>query len=145
MTEEREKLKKMCQRVRVDFNKMLELIEHEMERADRADASWEPLTERHHWILDQLRHNVKLTRAMVEKEFGIGEKQAKRALATLTNQGMTKFIRGPRPGHYILITKPTFTKVNQAAVGVGQAEAEIAPVLPDADLPAIIPFPGLTR
>jgi len=140
MMEEREKLKKLCQRVRVDFNKMLELIEYEMERADRANASWEPLTDRQHWILDQLRRDVKLTRAMVEKEFEIGEKQAKRALTILTNQGMTKFIRSPRPGYYILITK----KGNQAAAAAGQTEVGRAPAFHDSDLPTIIPFSRLT-
>jgi hypothetical protein len=69
------------------------------------DAPSEPMTDRHHWVLRQLRSGVELTRDMVEDQFGIGEKQAKRALAVLTNCGMVRFVRGPRPGHYELVTK----------------------------------------
>lgn len=70
-------------------------------------AGGEPLTDRQHWILGQLRDGVKLTRAMVQAQFGIREKQAKRALADLSNRSLTDFIRKPRPGYYVLRSKPT--------------------------------------
>ncbi len=66
----------------------------------------EPLTDRQHWILDQLRQGVRLTRGMVERQFSIKDKQAKRELAGLSNRGMIEFIRKPRPGYYALLSKP---------------------------------------
>lgn len=67
----------------------------------------EPLTDRQHWILAQLRERGRLTRDVVEKQFGIGEKQAKRELGGLSTRNIVQFIRKPRPGHYILRVKPT--------------------------------------
>lgn len=64
-----------------------------------------PLTERQLWILDQLRNGTQLTRKMVEDQFAIGDKQAKRELTGLTNRGMVSFIRKPRPGYYVLKTR----------------------------------------
>jgi len=61
-----------------------------------------PLTDRQYWVLDQLRDNVKLTRAMVERQFGIKEKQAKRELSGLSGRGLIRFIRKPWPGLYVL-------------------------------------------
>ncbi|MEX0643371.1 MAG: hypothetical protein WD468_11750 [Pirellulales bacterium] len=63
-------------------------------------------SDRQHWVLDQLRHGVRLTREMVEQQFGIKDKQAKRELAGLSNRGMIEFIRTPRPGYYVLLSKP---------------------------------------
>lgn len=81
---------------------------------DDPDAQ-EPLTDRQHWILDQLRQGVRFTRDMVEARFQIKDKQAKRELAGLSNRGMIEFIRKPRPGYYVLLTRPTRGKqdVNQ--------------------------------
>ncbi len=61
-----------------------------------------PLNERQLWILDQLRSGIQVTRTMVENQFDIREKQAKRELAGLTNSGLVAFIRKPRPGFYKL-------------------------------------------
>jgi len=66
-----------------------------------------PLTDRQHWVLDQLRDGVKLTRDMVERQFGIKDKQAKRELAGLSRRGLIRFIRKPRPGYYVLHRKPS--------------------------------------
>ena len=63
------------------------------------------MSERHHWVLDQLRDGVHLTREMVEKEFAIGSKQAKRELTVLTTRGLVGFVRKPKPGYYVLKTK----------------------------------------
>ncbi|NOZ22052.1 MAG: hypothetical protein GXP25_13300 [Planctomycetes bacterium] len=100
-----------CQlrRIRTSLLDLLDGLEYEMTRMNRQDESWEPLTDRHHWILEQLRRGVKLTRTMVEEEFGIGEKQAKRTLVVLTDCGMIRFVRSPRPGHYVLLTKTVST------------------------------------
>jgi len=65
------------------------------------------LTDRQHWVLDQLRDEVELTRGMVEKEFKIGSKQAARVLNPLTKRGLIEFKRKPRPGHYRLRRKPS--------------------------------------
>jgi CheY-like chemotaxis protein len=67
----------------------------------------DPLTDRQHWILDQLRDNVKLTREMVEGQFRIKDKQAKRELSGLSGRGLIRFIRKPRPGYYVLCRKRT--------------------------------------
>lgn len=58
--------------------------------------------DRQQWILNQLRSGNKVTRSMVEDQFNIGSKQAKRELSGLTQQGLAHFIRKPWPGHYIL-------------------------------------------
>lgn len=74
---------------------------------DSADGDGEPLSDRQHWILDQLRDGVKLTREMVEKNSSIGVRQAKRELIGLTKRGMIEFVRKPRPGYYMLRTRST--------------------------------------
>ena len=66
-----------------------------------------PLTDRQHWILDQLRGGVKLTRDLVERRFRIKDKQAKRELSGLSRRGLIRFIRKPRPGYYVLHRKPS--------------------------------------
>ena len=38
----------------------------------------------------------------MERQFGVGEKQAKRELAALTAAGLVRFMARPRPGHYEL-------------------------------------------
>lgn len=50
-------------------------------------------------------NGVQLTREMVEFEFDIGARQAKRVLGPLVNDGMIAFVRGPRPGYYTLLSK----------------------------------------
>lgn len=66
-----------------------------------------PLTERQHWILEQLRQDKKLTRVMLEQHFTIGPKQAKRELAGLSTRGLIEFVRKPRPGYYGIKSKAT--------------------------------------
>ena len=66
----------------------------------------QPFTHRQHWILDQLRQDVKVTRCMVESQFNIKDKQAKRELTGLTKRGIARFIRIPTPGYYVLLSKP---------------------------------------
>jgi len=51
------------------------------------------LTDRQHWVLDQLRNEEKLTRRTVEEQFSIGPKQAKRELSGLSNRGLIDFKR----------------------------------------------------
>jgi len=77
-------------------------IHHRRENSPSAVESKDPLTDRQHWILGQLRDNVKLTREMVEGKFRIKDKQAKRALSGLSRRGLIRFIRKPRPGYYVL-------------------------------------------
>jgi hypothetical protein len=59
-------------------------------------------TDRQQWILERLRAAGKLTRQDVEKQFGVGEKQAKRELTALTAAGLARFVARPRPGYYAL-------------------------------------------
>lgn len=66
-----------------------------------------PLTDRQYWVLAQLHDGVKLTREMVERQFGIKDKQAKRELSGLSRRGLIRFIRKPRPGYYALRSKPS--------------------------------------
>ena len=66
-----------------------------------------PATERQLWILGQLQGGAQLIRQMVQKQFKISEKQAKRELAGLSKRGLIEFKRKPRPGHYTLRRKPT--------------------------------------
>jgi len=61
-----------------------------------------PLTDRQRWVLDRLRAGAALTRNMVEAEFKIGSKQAKRMLTPLVKRGLIEFVRRPWPGHYVL-------------------------------------------
>ena len=64
-----------------------------------------PLSERQHWVLDQLRQGVDLQRTGVEKQFGVTSKTAKRDLSDLLKRGLITFVRMPKPGHYSLATK----------------------------------------
>jgi len=87
-------------RVRIKLRKPFSLTNH----AHHANPPREPQADRQRWILEQLRSGVQLTREMVEVEFDIGDKQAKRTLRPLVNGGMIRFVRGPHPGHYVLGT-----------------------------------------
>ena len=55
------------------------------------------------WQLGSRQHRRQHSSStMVENQFDIREKQAKRELAGLTNSGLVAFIRKPRPGFYKL-------------------------------------------
>ena len=81
------------------------------------------------------------SRKMVEKQFGIGDKQAKRTLTALTNRSTIKFVRKPRPGHYVLRRKAMSTARNQRGAGTRQQASKAE--APDGDAPQVmtIPFP----
>lgn len=101
-------------RARRDLLYMLDWMETELDRMDeppkppkksKTTGRSNPddrLNDRHHWIMDQLRDGVQLTRDMVMEHFQLGDRQAKRELTTLTNRGLIDFERMPRPGHYVL-------------------------------------------
>ena len=101
-------------RARRDVLYMLDWMETELDRMDdppkppkksKTTGRSNPddrLNDRHHWIMDQLRDGVQLTRDMVMEHFQLGDRQAKRELTTLTNRGLIDFERMPRPGHYVL-------------------------------------------
>jgi len=63
------------------------------------------LNQRQRWILEQLEECVLLQRFMVEQQFGIGEKTAKRDLSELVQLGQIKYERQGRDGCYRL-TRP---------------------------------------
>lgn len=65
-------------------------------------AVGDSMPDRQQWILDRLLAGKAMTRSMVEKQFGIGKKQAKRELSVLTGKRAIRFVRKPHPGHYVL-------------------------------------------
>jgi len=138
--ETKAKLREQCQRLHAGLVSLIELLEREVGLDEKAHTNLEPLTDRQYWILDQLRHGVELTRQMVEKQFGIGDKQAKRTLTALTNRSMIKFVRKPRPGHYVLRRKVMSTARNQRGAGKRQRASDATN--PDGGAPevTIIPF-----
>lgn len=72
-------------------------------RPSAQEAKAKPqLNERQQWILEQLNKGVALTRQMVEIEFGVGEKTAKRDLADLVRGRNISFDRRGRRGCYQL-------------------------------------------
>lgn len=79
-----------------------ETEESESSEMEAPESEDELLNDRHHWVLDQLRDGVQLTRAMVMERFQLGDRQAKRELSFLRRRGMIDFVRAPRPGHYVL-------------------------------------------
>lgn len=139
--ETKAKLREQCQRLHAGLVSLIELLEREVGLDEKAHANLEPLTDRQYWILDQLREGVELIRQMVEKQFGIGDKQAKRTLTALTNRSTIKFVRKPRPGHYVLRRKAMSTARNQRGAGTRQQASKAE--APDGDAPQVmtIPFP----
>lgn len=111
--ETKAKLLQHCRNIRDELNAVIDLLEQEMTQEDFSQTPTPvihtPLTERHFWILDQLREGEKLTRSMVEQQFDLCAKQAKRILNSLIKQNLIRFVRSPKPGHYVLIMKTTFT------------------------------------
>jgi hypothetical protein len=138
--ETKAKLREQCQRLHAGLVSLIELVEREVGLDNKAHASLGPLTDRQYWILDQLREGVELTRQMVEKQFGIGDKQAKRTLTALTNRSMIKFVRKPRPGHYVLRKKMTSTSHSRSGAGKRRRASEATNPDGGAAEVTIIPF-----
>lgn len=68
-----------------------------------ADIPTSPnLNQRQRWIIDQLKQGIALQRVMVEREFGVGEKTAKRDLSELVQRKMIEYQRIRREGAYHL-------------------------------------------
>ncbi len=57
---------------------------------------------RQHWILGQLQQGVELQRVMLEREFNIATKTAKRDLSELVQWGLIEYLRCGRSGCYRL-------------------------------------------
>ena len=60
------------------------------------------LNQRQKWILSQLGKGVEVTRHMVESQFSVTRKTAKRDFADLRRAGLTECVGSPRPVHYRL-------------------------------------------
>lgn len=58
------------------------------------------LNQRQQWILEQVAQGVALQRTMVEMQFGVGDKTAKRDLAELVRSGKIRYARNGRDGFY---------------------------------------------
>lgn len=86
--------------VKLEFRRPFSLFGPEGKTRPRTSQA-----DRQEWILDQLHQQVKLTRVMVEDQFGIRKKQAKRMLGPLVRDGLIAFVRAPRPGYYTLLSK----------------------------------------
>ncbi len=72
---------------------------------DPGGPASDPAGERHRWVLDQLMRGAKLTRRLVQKQFDISEKTAKRILAELADK--IEFVRRGREGFYRLKSDST--------------------------------------
>tara|TARA_B100000609_G_C16838196_1_gene244142 strand:- start:99 stop:479 length:381 start_codon:yes stop_codon:yes gene_type:complete len=110
-----------CRNIRDELSAVINLLEREMTQEDFPQTPSQvihtPLTERHYWILDQLREGDKLTRSAVEKKFNLCSKQAKRILNPLVKQNLIRFARSPKPGHYELILKlPHYNSIQNNAL-----------------------------
>jgi hypothetical protein len=139
--ETKAKLREQCQRLHAGLVSLIELLEREVGLDEKAHASLEPLTDRQYWILDRLREGEELTRQMVEKQFGIGDKQAKRTLTALTNRSMIKFVRKPRPGHYVLRKKVTSTARGRSGASKRKRASKAADPDGGESQAMTIPFP----
>ncbi|MFO0915205.1 MAG: response regulator [Pirellulales bacterium] len=58
--------------------------------------------ERQIWILEQVGQGVQLERVMVERQFQVGDKTAKRDLSELVRRGHIEYVRNGRRGYYTL-------------------------------------------
>lgn len=89
-------------RVQADVNKLADRLASELQCEPASDAGSPAFNERQIWALGQLRSGVRFTRKMIEKEFGVTGKTAKRDLGPLIDQGTVVFVRKSKPGHYLL-------------------------------------------
>ena len=60
------------------------------------------LNQRQEWILEQLEQGVAVQRVMVEDQFGVGDKTAKRDLSELVQLELIEYQRQGRDGYYRL-------------------------------------------
>jgi DeoR/GlpR family transcriptional regulator of sugar metabolism len=58
------------------------------------------LDPRQAWIVEQLRQGVEIRWVVVEREFDVGEKTAKRDLSDLVQRGWIEYLRHGRDGRY---------------------------------------------
>jgi len=75
----------------------------EVEDADGdqpASSANADLNSRQRWVLGQLSQGVRLRRSMLDKQFSISPKTAKRDLKELVSQGLIQYVRRPSPGYY---------------------------------------------
>lgn len=89
-------------RVQADVNKLADRLASELQCEPASDAGSPAFNERQIWALGQIRSGVRFTRKMIEKEFGVTGKTAKRDLGPLIDQGTVVFVRKSKPGHYLL-------------------------------------------
>ena len=68
------------------------------------------LNPRQVWILEQLTQGIQVQRVMVEQEFDVGEKTAKRDLSDLVQRGAIEYRRKGREGAYCLAAESGRTK-----------------------------------
>ena len=74
-----------------------------------------PLNERQQWVLRELDRGVRLCRRMLEKQFGIHARTAKRDLSDLAERGLVRFVRVGKAGYYQATSEPA----ELACVGAG--------------------------
>ncbi|NLY02756.1 MAG: DeoR family transcriptional regulator [Rhodopirellula sp.] len=63
-------------------------------------AAGPDLNPRQEWILEQLKQGTEIQRVTVERQFGVGEKTAKRDLSELVEWGLIEYMRRGRKGSY---------------------------------------------
>lgn len=60
------------------------------------------LNQRQEWVLEQLEQGIAVQRIMVEDQFGVGDKTAKRDLSELVQLELIEYERQGRDGYYRL-------------------------------------------
>lgn len=70
-----------------------------------ARAPQQPPNHRQNWCLQQLRESKPVSRKMLEEQFGVTDKTAKRDLSELIRLKLIRYVRTPRPGHYELAVR----------------------------------------
>ena len=72
---------------------------------DTAEPRNAPLNERQQWVLHELERGVRLCRNMLERQFDIHSRTAKRDLGDLAERGIVQFVRVGKAGYYQLISE----------------------------------------
>ena len=95
---------RLCQTKTVEIPTNVSVVEAKSPEPSVASIApvIQPPNHRQVWCLQQLWAGQILTRKMVEQQFSVTSKTAKRDLSELIRLQQVRFVRIPRPGHYEL-------------------------------------------
>ena len=85
------------------------------------------LNARQRWILDQLHQAVKLHRAMIEVEFNVTKKTAKRNLSNLRHRGLIRARRMWRKFRFGRVNQPRFAHSVKTVLGQAASIGRVSP------------------